>query len=113
MLGGGSSRGGGEEEEGEEEEEEGEATGRGVSASDCGENSSEDGKSSANGGGDEPPSLLGRLSRRFSKPALTRLASSGIGSLLSLAQQLSGGERGEEGKDSIWPHEAAREMIEM
>ena len=52
--------------------------------------------------------------RRFSKPALTRLASSGIGSLLSLAQQLSGGERGEEGKDSIWPHEAAREMmIEM
>ena len=52
--------------------------------------------------------------RRFSKPALTRLASSGIGSLISLAQQLSGGERGEEGNDSTWPHEAAREMmIEM
>ncbi|EOD29586.1 hypothetical protein EMIHUDRAFT_442753 [Emiliania huxleyi CCMP1516] len=105
----------GEEEEGEEEEGEGEAIGRGVSASDCGENSSENGKTSANGGGDEPPSLLARVSRRFSKPALTRLASSGIGSLLSLAQQLSGGERGEEGNnDSTWPHEAAREMmIEM
>mmetsp|Transcript_37727 Transcript_37727/g.121971 ORF Transcript_37727/g.121971 Transcript_37727/m.121971 type:complete len:258 (-) Transcript_37727:829-1602(-) len=95
--------------EGEELEEEGEATSRGVSASDCGENSSDDGKGSANGGGDEPPSLLSRVSRRFSKPPLTRLASSGIGSLLPLAQQLSGGERGEEGKDSTWPHEAALE----